>query len=226
MIAVVPAAGRGTRLGALTATTPKALVPVAGRPVLAWVLRGLALAGASEIIVVVGHLGEQIEACVADLSPVPVAVVHQREARGTADALLAAAERVGPAPFMYGWGDTIADPAAHFDAAGNTVQLAHLRSLRWSWRGCLERAVTVERSGGPVDDHETYGYGADGRRSRKRATRLVVGGPSPVVETRDVTYLGDQERVQVRRNGALVLAIQKSESMESAACTTFAGKMA
>ena len=67
VIAVVPAAGRGTRLGALTATTPKALVPVAGRPVLAWVLRGLALAGASEIIVVVGHLGEQIEACVADL---------------------------------------------------------------------------------------------------------------------------------------------------------------
>ncbi len=113
MIAVVPAAGRGTRLGALTATTPKALVPVAGRPVLAWVLRGLALAGASEVIVVVGHLGERIEACVADLSPIPVAVVHQREARGTADALLAAAERVGPAPFMYGWGDTIADPAAY-----------------------------------------------------------------------------------------------------------------
>ena len=113
MIAIVPAAGRGTRLGALTATTPKALVPVAGRPVLAWVLRGLALAGASEIIVVVGHLGEQIEACVADLSPVPVAVVHQRAARGTADALLAAAERVGCAPFMYGWGDTIADPAAY-----------------------------------------------------------------------------------------------------------------
>ena len=109
------------------------------------------------------------------------------------------------APALDPNGNPVTDPAAQFDAGGNTVQLAHLRAMRWSWRGCLEWAVTVARPGGPVDDHESYGHGADGQRTRKRATRLVVGGAAPVIETRDVVYVGDQERVQVRRNGTLVL---------------------
>ncbi|MBK9034096.1 MAG: hypothetical protein IPL61_22985 [Myxococcales bacterium] len=66
--------------------------------------------------------------------------------------------------------------------------------------------MTVERAGGPVDDGERYAYGADRLRVRKVATRLVVGGTDPVIETREVLYLdGGQERVRVRRGATIVL---------------------
>lgn len=113
MIAIVPAAGRGTRLGPLTATTPKALVPVAGRPAIAWVLDGVAAAGIDEVVVVTGHLAEQLEDAVADLCPVPVRTVRQTRPRGTADAFLAAEDVAGGRPFLYAWGDTIAAPEAY-----------------------------------------------------------------------------------------------------------------
>lgn len=118
MIAVVPAAGRGTRLGPLTAALPKALVPVAGRPVLEWVLEGLAIAGVAEAIVVVGHLGEQIEEWLQWASPLPVSAVRQSEPRGTADALLAASSLVGPTPFMYAWGDLVTPPESYANVLG------------------------------------------------------------------------------------------------------------
>jgi hypothetical protein len=46
---------------------------------------------------------------------------------------------------------------------------------------------------------------SDRVRVRKLSTRLVVGGADPVVETREVVYLGEQERVRVRRGDTLVL---------------------
>ncbi|MBP9168342.1 MAG: VCBS repeat-containing protein [Kofleriaceae bacterium] len=99
----------------------------------------------------------------------------------------------------------VLDPETRFDAAGQPVALSHLRALDWSWRGCLTRAVTIARADGPVDDGERYTYGADRVRVRKLSTRLVVGGADPVVETREVVYLGEQERIRVRRGDTLVL---------------------
>ncbi|MGF1665928.1 MAG: nucleotidyltransferase family protein [Acidimicrobiia bacterium] len=110
MIAVVPAAGRGSRLGPLTVDRPKALIPVAGRPVLFWVIEGLAAAGVSEVVVVTGHLAEQIEG-VLDRAPIAVSTVRQRSPRGTADALMAASVAVDGRPFIYAWGDLVTDPA-------------------------------------------------------------------------------------------------------------------
>jgi RHS repeat-associated protein len=98
-------------------------------------------------------------------------------------------------------GIAVADPDAAFDASGNVITQAHLRSMAWSWRGCLSRAVTIVRVAG-TDDDERYAYGADRVRVRKLATRVLTGS---VVETREVVYIGDQERVQVRRDGTLVL---------------------
>src|SRR6266581_8690908 len=56
--AVVLAAGRGTRMGALTAATPKPLLPVAGRPLIEHVLGGFAAAGVRRAVVVTGYQGE------------------------------------------------------------------------------------------------------------------------------------------------------------------------
>jgi glucose-1-phosphate thymidylyltransferase len=113
MRAVVPAAGAGTRLGALAAARPKPLIEVAGLPAIVWVLDGLAGADLSEIVVVVGHLGEQIRRAVVGVVDVPVRIVEQGGARGTAAAVLAAAPLLGEEPFVYAWADVLMPPAAY-----------------------------------------------------------------------------------------------------------------
>lgn len=61
MQAVILAAGRGTRMGALTERTPKPMLPLLGKPMLEWKLEMLPDA-VDEVIVTIGYLGEQIEA--------------------------------------------------------------------------------------------------------------------------------------------------------------------
>lgn len=49
--AIVLAAGRGERMRPLTDITPKPLLPVGGRPLMAWHLEGLAQAGVRDVVV-------------------------------------------------------------------------------------------------------------------------------------------------------------------------------
>ena len=60
MKAMIFAAGLGTRLKPLTDHLPKALVPVAGKPMLEHVLLKLKAAGFTEIVINIHHFGEQI----------------------------------------------------------------------------------------------------------------------------------------------------------------------
>ena len=60
MKAMIFAAGMGTRLKPLTDTMPKALVPVAGRPMLEHVILKLKAAGFTELVINIHHFGEQI----------------------------------------------------------------------------------------------------------------------------------------------------------------------
>jgi len=62
MKAVVPLAGKGTRLRPHTHHTPKALLKVAGKPVLAYILDDLRALGVEEIVFIVGHLRQECEA--------------------------------------------------------------------------------------------------------------------------------------------------------------------
>lgn len=60
------AGGLATRLRPLTVTVPKSLVEVAGRPFVSWQLDYLRDQGVREVVLCIGHLGEQIEAVVGD----------------------------------------------------------------------------------------------------------------------------------------------------------------
>ena len=60
MKAMIFAAGLGTRLKPLTDTMPKALVPLAGKPLLQWQVEKLRDAGITDIIVNVHHFPDQI----------------------------------------------------------------------------------------------------------------------------------------------------------------------
>jgi NDP-sugar pyrophosphorylase family protein len=66
MKAMVLAAGQGTRLRPLTDTIPKALVPVAGRPMIEYSLRLLRHYGIGDIVINLHHHGEQIEKRLGD----------------------------------------------------------------------------------------------------------------------------------------------------------------
>jgi D,D-heptose 1,7-bisphosphate phosphatase len=59
--------GMGTRLGSLTATTPKPLLDCGGRPFLAWVMRELSRFGFEEFVLLAGHLSEHVDGFAAEV---------------------------------------------------------------------------------------------------------------------------------------------------------------
>jgi glucose-1-phosphate thymidylyltransferase len=91
MQAVVPAAGEGTRLRPCTEDRPKGLVEVAGKPLLSHVFETLVDLGVSEIVVVVGYRGADIQAHYGEaFRDVPLSYARQDERLGLAHALLQA----------------------------------------------------------------------------------------------------------------------------------------
>jgi NDP-sugar pyrophosphorylase family protein len=112
--AALLAAGRGTRLGALTAHTPKPMLEVAGAPLIEHIVAGLAAAGIAEFAIVTGYLGEQVETWAQNFGrahrALRIATVRQRELNGTGGALLEARPQLaGEARFLFGWGDVLMD---------------------------------------------------------------------------------------------------------------------
>lgn len=62
MKAMILAAGRGERMRPLTDTTPKPLLRIGGQCLIEYHLKALAVAGIHDVVINLGHLGEQIEA--------------------------------------------------------------------------------------------------------------------------------------------------------------------
>jgi glucose-1-phosphate thymidylyltransferase len=110
-VALVPAAGRGTRLGRIGAALPKALVPVGGRPAIDHILEMLRNAGISRVFLVVGYKKEQLISYVEDGSDfgLKVAYITQPNPKGIANALLEAESFIHD-DFMCLLGDTLLDP--------------------------------------------------------------------------------------------------------------------
>lgn len=87
MQAVIMAGGKGTRLAELTKDEiPKPMVPVAGKPLLQWQVERLKENGITDILMVVGHLGEKIEEYFGDGSGFGVSIRYffEKEPLGTA----------------------------------------------------------------------------------------------------------------------------------------------
>lgn len=116
-VAVIPAAGRGTRMRPATRVVPKALITVLDRPAIQYAVEEAARAGASEAIVVVdldaGHLIAQhfsLGDPLPGLEEVRVRPVVQEEALGLGHAVYEAAEMVGDRPFFCLLSDNIVRP--------------------------------------------------------------------------------------------------------------------
>lgn len=110
MKAYVMAAGLGTRLRPLTDTVPKCLVPVRGRPMLAWWLEALARAGVEAVLVNVHHLAEKVyDFLDRNDFGLPVATTYEPVLLGTAATLMNNAAFVsGETDFLIIYADVLA----------------------------------------------------------------------------------------------------------------------
>jgi N-acetyl-alpha-D-muramate 1-phosphate uridylyltransferase len=160
MRAMILAAGRGVRMGDLTAVRPKPLLELAGESLLDRQLRYVAAAGVREVVINVSYRGDQIRAATGDGSRHGISIAYSQEPEPpleTAGGIVQALPLLGPEPFLLVNADVVCD----FDLGG----LAPIEGLG--------RLVLV-----PNPAHHRrgdYGIDADGRLT-DAGPRLTYSG--------------------------------------------------
>ena len=110
MKAIIPVAGAGTKLRPHTYTQPKALIPIAGKTILSFIVDQLKDAGITEFIFIVGYLGEKIQDYVNQTYPeLTTHFVFQNERHGTGHAIELTKSIVGTDEVFVVLGDTICE---------------------------------------------------------------------------------------------------------------------
>jgi glucose-1-phosphate thymidylyltransferase len=110
MKAIIPVAGAGTKLRPHTYTQPKALIPLAGKTVLSFIVDQLQAGGIREYIFIVGYLGQKIEDYITLHYPdITAHFVQQTDRQGTAHAINLAKELIGKDEVFVVLGDTICE---------------------------------------------------------------------------------------------------------------------
>ncbi len=107
--ALVLCGGRGARLHGRTDRTPKPLVPVNGRPMLAHILEQLVRQGLSRVVLATGHLSEQVEAFAAGLGLAPPPIISNAGAEASMLARLHHARPALRGVVVVCYGDTFID---------------------------------------------------------------------------------------------------------------------
>ncbi|MEO8593463.1 MAG: sugar phosphate nucleotidyltransferase [Candidatus Solibacter sp.] len=166
------AGGLATRLRPVTETIPKALIEVAGEPFLAHQLRLLRTNGFQRVVMLVGYLGEQIQAFAGDGRNFGLAVEYVFDGPrllGTAGALKRALPMLGE-EFAVIYGDSYlrCDYAAALDAFRKSGKLGLMTVYRneglWDTSNVEftagRIAVYDKASRTPAMRHIDYGLGA------------------------------------------------------------------
>jgi glucose-1-phosphate thymidylyltransferase len=111
MKAIIPVAGIGTRLRPHTHTQPKALIPIAGKPILAHIIESLIAAGIEDFVFIIGYMGDKIENYISSQYPgIRTEFVIQTTGRGTGHAIYLAKGHIrNNEELLIVLGDTIVD---------------------------------------------------------------------------------------------------------------------
>lgn len=102
MIAIIPAAGRGTRMNNLTQEIPKPMLPLWGKPIIGHILTQLGHSSIRQAIIVVGYKSEMITSYAGDGSQFGLEIKYafQEKLLGTAHAVSVAKSLLLPHPFF------------------------------------------------------------------------------------------------------------------------------
>jgi MurNAc alpha-1-phosphate uridylyltransferase len=166
-VAMVLAAGMGTRMRPLTDTTPKPLVRVAGRALIDHVLDRLEEAAIERTVVNVHYLAEQIERHLATRTKPRIVISDERGLLlGTGGGLVKALPELGDAPFFLINSDTIWIDGVQ----SNLARLAQAFD-----RAAIDALLLLAPTTGSIGyaGRGDFAFAADGRLSR-RAERDVA----------------------------------------------------
>jgi len=172
MKAMLLAAGKGTRMGELTQDTPKPLLPVRGRPLIAYQLDALGRAGYERVVVNTARFGDRIEAELGDGAGFNLRIHYSPEGEeplDTGGGILAALPLLGAGPFTVANADVYTDfdytrlpaepealahlvlapnpahnPGGDFALAGSRVQLSGAESYTYTGIGVLRPELFAE----------------------------------------------------------------------------------
>jgi glucose-1-phosphate thymidylyltransferase len=110
MKAVIPVAGAGTKLRPHTYTQPKALIPLAGKTVLSFIVDPLIDAGVKEFIFIVGYLGDKIQDYITAKYPeIKAHFIRQTDRQGIGHAIRLTKNIVSSDEMFVVLGDTICE---------------------------------------------------------------------------------------------------------------------
>jgi glucose-1-phosphate thymidylyltransferase len=109
LVAVIPVAGSGTRLKPHTHTVPKALLAVAGKPILGHILDQVAAVRPEKVVLVIspGSQGERLREYARARTDLRMECVVQERPLGLGHAVAQARDAVGGGPVLIVLGDTI-----------------------------------------------------------------------------------------------------------------------
>lgn len=146
--AIILAAGRGTRMGSLTAEVPKPMLEAAGKPLLEHILEGLREAGVARVCLIVGYRREMIQEYFAAY-PMPIEYRVQEKLEGTARAVGLGRDFAGEEPCLVTFGDIVCEPEdyrgllARFDEGASGVLGAKWVDDPWQGAAIYERDGVV-----------------------------------------------------------------------------------
>jgi UDP-N-acetylglucosamine diphosphorylase/glucosamine-1-phosphate N-acetyltransferase len=165
MKAVVLAAGEGVRLQPITATRPKHLIKVGGKPILEYCLDALKASGITEVVIVTHYMGDAIRQFFGngERMGLKIAYVEQAEMLGTGNAV-SVVEPYVDGDFVLVYGDLLFAPEAVAD-------VVHLHEAEKP--AAVMAVVSVEKP-------ESYGIvELENKKVVKRIIEKPVAGKSP-----------------------------------------------
>lgn len=212
--AVVLAAGRGSRLGEITETTPKPLLEVGGQPMIAHVLEGIRVAGIFEVVIVTGYRPADIEDATWGFAGLSIRFARQDVPRGTAHALGVASRYLRDRMFLYTWADVLVEPATYQRvvlAAENADAVIAVNEVDDPSEGA---AVTVDEEGLVTDIVEKPPPGTSTTRWNNSGVGVLGPEAWRVIDRLEPSERGELELTEALRSivhqGAKVRAVPVS----------------